>query len=192
MSKNNKKNNDIIEVSIIRSSDGCKRHLSMPLNSTLTNLKQKINSDPNLGPLSPSQQRLFHLGRELKSANRSLEALGIGRFRVFTVHLHAVVKSGKASAKAVAVYSGSEEEDDNDVQVVDMTSVTSSAVSNNNRNRTTTSSTNNGSNRRRRNQKNDNNEVVDLLDSDSDDDDDDVVEIVEPTSSTGNKRRKRN
>ncbi|MCP4748816.1 MAG: hypothetical protein GY874_22195, partial [Desulfobacteraceae bacterium] len=56
----------------------------MPLSSTLSTLKQSINSDPNLGPISPSQQRLFHLGRELKSSNRSLEALGIGRFRVFT------------------------------------------------------------------------------------------------------------
>lgn len=32
--------------------------------------------------------RVFHLGRELKSGGRSLETLGIGRFRNFIVHVH--------------------------------------------------------------------------------------------------------
>ena len=137
---------------------------SMPLgSSTLTTLKQKINSDPSLGPISPTQQRLFHLGRELKSSNRSLEALGIGRFNVFTVHLHTGLVT-----KCLELL----DSDD------DMTR--------SNRNRTTNSS--NGSNRRKHNN-NDNNEVVDLLDDS--DDDDDVVEIVEPVTSGGNKRRKK-
>lgn len=35
--------------------------------------------------------RVFHLGRELKSGGRSLETLGIGRFRNFIVHVHAGV-----------------------------------------------------------------------------------------------------
>lgn len=31
------------------------------------------------------QQRIFHLGRELKSGQRTLEKLGIGRFRNFSL-----------------------------------------------------------------------------------------------------------
>jgi len=33
-------------------------------------------------------QRLFHLGRELKSGRRSLSALGFGKHENFIVHLH--------------------------------------------------------------------------------------------------------
>mmetsp|Transcript_19311 Transcript_19311/g.28592 ORF Transcript_19311/g.28592 Transcript_19311/m.28592 type:complete len:186 (-) Transcript_19311:121-678(-) len=184
MSKN-KKNNDVMEVSIIRSSDGCKSTFSMPLSSsTLTTLKEKINSDPKLGPIKPTQQRLFHLGRELKSSNRSLEALGIGRFHVFTVHLHA----GLETECLELLESEDEDELQHNSASSSAAAAAAEAVQRSNRNRTTTTTTN-GSNRRRHNPKNDNNEVVDLLDSDSDDDD--VVEIIEPSSSDGNKRRKR-
>ena len=183
---------------------------SMPLNSTLSTLKEKINSDPNFGPISPTQQRLFHLGRELKSSNRSLEALGIGRFHVFTLHLHTGIVTrclelldsdddddeGKQRKQAAA----SGDDDDDDIHVVDMTTasagIATTTTTSSNRNRTTTTTTTNGRNRRNHNQSNDNNEVVDLLD-DSDSDDDDVIEIVEPATSSSsgggsNKRRKRN
>mmetsp|Transcript_12462 Transcript_12462/g.15941 ORF Transcript_12462/g.15941 Transcript_12462/m.15941 type:complete len:189 (+) Transcript_12462:207-773(+) len=187
MSKN-KKNNDVMEVSIIRSSDGCKRKFSMPLSSsTLTTLKEKINSDPKLGPIKPTQQRLFHLGRELKSSNRSLEALGIGRFHVFTVHLHAGLET-----ECLELLESEDEDELLHNTASCAAAAAAEAVQRSNRNRatTTTTTTTNGSNRRKHNPKNDTNEVVDLLDSDSDDDDD-VVEIIEPTSSGGNKRRKR-
>mmetsp|Transcript_24197 Transcript_24197/g.36931 ORF Transcript_24197/g.36931 Transcript_24197/m.36931 type:complete len:184 (+) Transcript_24197:127-678(+) len=182
MSKN-KKNNDVMEVSIIRSSDGCKRKFSMPLSSsTLTTLKEKINSDPKLGPIKPTQQRLFHLGRELKSSNRSLEALGIGRLHVFTVHLHAGLET-----ECLELLESEDEDELLHNTASSAAAAAAEAVQRSSRNRTTTT---NGSNRRKHNPKNDNNEVVDLLNSDSDDDDD-VVEIIEPTSSGGNKRRKR-
>mmetsp|Transcript_7928 Transcript_7928/g.13397 ORF Transcript_7928/g.13397 Transcript_7928/m.13397 type:complete len:185 (-) Transcript_7928:164-718(-) len=183
MSKN-KKNNDVMEVSIIRSSDGCKRKFSMPLSrSTLTTLKEKINSDPKLGPIKPTQQRLFHLGRELKSSNRSLEALGIGRFHVFTVHLHAGLET-----ECLELLESEDEDELLHNTASSAAAAAAEAVQRSSRNRTTTTTTY-GSNRRKHNPKNDTNEVVDLLDSDSDDDD--VVEIIEPTSSGGNKRRKR-
>ena len=38
--------------------------------------------------IQAKHQRLFHLGRELKSPKRSLEALGFGRHGIYLVHLH--------------------------------------------------------------------------------------------------------
>jgi hypothetical protein len=57
------------------------------LTKTLNDLKNDISTSP-LGPLDPTYQRLFHLGRELKTGNRSLEKLGVGRFSNYTLHLH--------------------------------------------------------------------------------------------------------
>ena len=207
-SSNKKSNDDVADISIIRSSDGSKQTFSLPLSkTTLTTLKETINSDPTLGPIGPSNQRLFHLGRELKSSNRSLETLGIGRFNVFTVHLHTgtVTKTKQClellesddeegegvgeQRKQAAASSANNNDDDDEVHVVDMTTTTATTTSRSNRNRTTAATTTN--NRRKHNKNNDNNnEVVDLLD-DSDSDDDDVVEIIEPSTSN-NKRRKRN
>lgn len=59
----------------------------MDLSKTLNELKDKI-SESKLGPIEKNHQRLFHLGRELKSGGRSLSALGIGRYHNFTLHLH--------------------------------------------------------------------------------------------------------
>jgi Ubiquitin family len=59
----------------------------MDLSRTLNELKDKI-SESNLGRIERNHQRLFHLGRELKSGGRSLSALGIGRFHNFILHLH--------------------------------------------------------------------------------------------------------
>lgn len=179
---------------------------TIPSSSTLATLKTKINSDPNLGPIPHTQQRLFHLGRELKSSNRSLEALGIGKFNVFTIHLHAIVSgTTQVAAPSNQCVELLESDDDDegvdgrvkgrnnnaagsaDVDVLDMTTTAATAAveRSNNRNRPT-------SNHRKHNQQqqqNDNKAVVDLLDSDSDDD---VVEIIESSTSGGNKRRKRN
>jgi hypothetical protein len=49
--------------------------------TTLADLKNVISQDN-------SNQRIFHLGRELKSSGRTLEKLGIGRFRNMILHLH--------------------------------------------------------------------------------------------------------
>ena len=57
----------------------------------MTNLKDKISSTPSIcgdNPIQSKYQRLFHLGRELKSPKRSLEALGFGKHGIYLVHLH--------------------------------------------------------------------------------------------------------
>jgi len=79
-----------VEVTVIRSADAKMGKITIPLSSTLNGLKDAIHSNHTLGPLRRDQQRLFHLGRELKSGNRSLSALGIGKHNVFSVHLHSL------------------------------------------------------------------------------------------------------
>ena len=54
---------------------------------TLNELKDKI-SGTEMGPIERCHQRLFYLGRELKSGRRTLSALGIGRYPNFLIHLH--------------------------------------------------------------------------------------------------------
>lgn len=54
---------------------------------TLNDLKHGI-SRSKLGPLDPKYQRLFYLGREVKSGGRSLSKIGIGKFDNYTLHLH--------------------------------------------------------------------------------------------------------
>jgi hypothetical protein len=131
----------------------------------LNNLKDAISNDPNLGPLNREQQRLFHLGKEVKSGNRSLNAIGIGKFRVFSVHLH--------SLRPKTYELNDSDEDD----VVDVTD------SSRDKTRETGGSGGGGKGvRRERGEE----KVVELLDSDSDDD---VVEVVEVL---GNKRRRKN
>jgi hypothetical protein len=61
--------------------------ITISLSSTLNALKESINSDMTLGPIKREQQRLFYLGRELKSGNRTLSALGVGSHGVYSFHL---------------------------------------------------------------------------------------------------------
>ncbi|EJK44228.1 hypothetical protein THAOC_37252 [Thalassiosira oceanica] len=81
---------DDVDISVIRSSDGQKSKITLPLSCTLNGLKDRINSDKILGPATRDQQRLFHLGKELKHGNQSLEQSGIGNFKVYSVHLHSL------------------------------------------------------------------------------------------------------
>ena len=66
--------------------------IEIALSATLTNLKDKISMTPAICggyTIQAKHQRLFHLGRELKSPKRSLEALlGFGRNGIYLVHLH--------------------------------------------------------------------------------------------------------
>ena len=145
-----------------------KRKLSISLSSTLNALKDLVGSDSTLGPIRRDQQRLFYLGRELKSGNRSLSALGIGYHGVYAIHL-------LSSAPKVV-----------DLQSLDVEDSGKSAGSLESRHSDVAESVSrstgggnvmrpDGRQRQREREK-----VVELLDSDSDDDDD--VEIIETSS----------
>jgi len=67
--------------------------IKIGLFETLNALKDKISNCSTIttstggGSILPDHQRLFHLGRELKTGKRSLSKLGIGKHDVFLVHL---------------------------------------------------------------------------------------------------------
>mmetsp|Transcript_5070 Transcript_5070/g.5920 ORF Transcript_5070/g.5920 Transcript_5070/m.5920 type:complete len:208 (-) Transcript_5070:443-1066(-) len=83
----------MVEVTILRASDGSKHKIKIALSETLNALKHKISICPTVTKsaggcsITPKHQRVFHLGRELKSGKRSLAVLGIGKYNAFLVHL---------------------------------------------------------------------------------------------------------
>lgn len=158
---------DIISVTVLRT-DASRAEITLPISSTLNNLKDEI-SRSSLGPIEREHQRLFHLGRELKSGGRSLEALGIKKYNIFLVHLH--------STKPKALELSSDEEDD-DVIVGGSASGRSSGDKRGC----------DASNPRPAQRGQGGVQVVDLLEDESDDDDIAVVETV--PASEGNKRRR--
>ena len=198
-----------VEVMVIRSSDGKKANVSsyyfveehcfslllhikslnqmhciclttqidISLSSTLNVLKDAIST--KFGPMKRTEQRLFYLGRELKSENRTLSGLGIGNFNVFSIHLHSL-------APQMVDLLGDDQGD--------MKQKSSSSVSTNRRKKNnastdggfvdlaSSSSSSSGQRRSRQqqqqNQQQGQEKVVELLDSDSDSDDD-IVEVVD-------------
>ena len=63
------------------------------MSKTLQQLKEILGEKEHFGPLSSTNQRIFHMGRELKSGGRSLSNLGLGRFNNHILHLHVVSTS---------------------------------------------------------------------------------------------------
>ena len=132
--------------------------ISIPLSSNLNALKDAISADKTLGPIKRNQQRLFHLGKELK-INRTLEDLGIGNFNVFSIHLHSLapktydLQSDDEDTKQSAPKKKKRKSTANDGGVVDLA----------------------GDGGRRSQPQQNKNEVVDLLDDSDDSDDDDIV-----------------
>mmetsp|Transcript_24978 Transcript_24978/g.60127 ORF Transcript_24978/g.60127 Transcript_24978/m.60127 type:complete len:211 (-) Transcript_24978:207-839(-) len=185
-----------VDISVIRSADGKTCKITIPLSSALNALKDAINSDRALGPIKREHQRLFHLGRELKSGSRSLSAMGIGKYGVFTIHLHSSAPktvnlqesddennaSGKRAARRKEKKKNNNAAagvDHNDV--IDLlgsgSDPSGGARAENANNRRT---------QQPRHQEEKREKVVELLDSDSDEDEE-VVEIID----TPTKRRRR-
>lgn len=133
--------------------------ISIPLSSNLNALKDAISADKSLGPIKRNQQRLFHLGKELK-INRTLEDLGIGNYNVFSIHLHSLapktydLQSDDEDTKQ-SVPKKKKRKSTNDGSVVDLAG--------------------DGGERSQPQQNQNKNEVVDLLDDSDDSDDDDIV-----------------
>ena len=62
--------------------------VQISLRESLGALKTIISCNKDLNRIPVQHQRLFYLGREMKTAGRSLEALGVGRFGVHIIHVH--------------------------------------------------------------------------------------------------------
>eukprot|EP00566_Odontella_aurita_P027674 CAMPEP_0113556118 /NCGR_PEP_ID=MMETSP0015_2-20120614/17085_1 /TAXON_ID=2838 /ORGANISM="Odontella" /LENGTH=157 /DNA_ID=CAMNT_0000457451 /DNA_START=271 /DNA_END=744 /DNA_ORIENTATION=+ /assembly_acc=CAM_ASM_000160 len=153
---------ETLSITVLRT-DASRVEVTLPVTATLNNLKDEI-SRTSLGPIEREHQRLFHLGREMKSGGRSLGALGLGKHNNFLVHLH--------STKPKTLELSSDEDDD--AIVVEGTVPGGSGEKR--------------SYAARPLQRGQSADVVNLLEDDSDDDDIAIVETV--PASEGNKRRR--
>ena len=136
----------------------------MPLSKTMNELKDAINRSPKFGPLGRTHQRLFHLGRELKTGSRSLGNMGIGKFRNYTILLH--VKPGAKN----------QTQNNNKKK-------SAGATSNNTNSKSKRKAPQASSNPKRKEDV-----VVDLLDSD--DDDSEEIEVIENPAVPASKRQR--
>lgn len=110
-------------IVVLRTSDAKRVEIKMSLAASLNNLKGLISAHDDLGPLLKKNQRIFHLGRELKTAGGSLEGLGVGRFQCFTVHLLAkgsvVAPEKVASGRRATKKNNGNSNTDNEILTLD-------------------------------------------------------------------------
>jgi len=130
-----------VSATILQSRDGQKREISVSLKTTLRELKMLIQNEFNIEPLG---QRLFYLGRELKSNGRSLGNIGFGNYKNTFIHLVSN-KTGKGGIIARGSRTGTEvisqparsvnltdvillddDDDDDEVEIIDSPSGTTS------------------------------------------------------------------
>ena len=121
--------------------------------------------------LPETKQRIFHLGREWKSAGRTLAKLGLGKFNNFVLHLQ--TRPGSDSKEQASTSSTKTQSQRKQQRIA-----TSSSRSTTTASMTTT---------RGRGRAKNNNETIDLL-SDSDDE---VVEVTGVSSTSRNNKRRR-
>ncbi len=156
--------------------------ISISLSSTLNELRDAISTNDILGPIQRSEQRLFYLGRELKTGNRTLSTLGIGNHNIFVMHLHSL---------APKVVDLQYDDNNDDIGQKKKSGEVAALRGKSNGNRQNaghgSEAEATGTSRTRRQQKKVKDNVVDLLDSDSEDGDNDAVEVIEAAP----KRRRR-
>merc|ERR1712179_724717 len=82
----------------------------------------RLAKSQTLGRIPVNNQRIFYLGRELKTSGRSLHSLGVGRLGVNVLHVHSSVVNVAGRRKEISV------DDDDDDDVVEVVEPTTSAV----------------------------------------------------------------
>lgn len=82
--------------------------ITLPLSKKLGELKEALGENDYFGPLSVEQeQRIFYLGRELKSAGRTLLKLGLGqKYNNHVLHVH-ITPASSSSTRDSSASSGS-------------------------------------------------------------------------------------
>lgn len=159
---------DVVRLTIIRTSDAVKKDISMPLSTTkLNDLKKKLSEEKYFGHVAATcRQRIFYLGRELKSGGRSLCNLGLGKFNNNVLHLY--IRPGESLGKR-----GEAKRNKSSTNVVAESSVTE-APSQKRRRRNNAGI---GREQRSTNAIASSSNTIELLDSS--DDDDDEVEVID-------------
>jgi len=72
----------------------------LPLSTKLSTFRDQLSRQDSFG-VPAEQQRIFYMGRELKSGSRSLVSLGLGNFDFRILHLH--VRPAESSARSDTV-----------------------------------------------------------------------------------------
>ncbi|OEU09463.1 hypothetical protein FRACYDRAFT_248316 [Fragilariopsis cylindrus CCMP1102] len=184
VSPSNSTEDEIVKFTVIRTSDAARKEVEMSISCTkLIDLKKKLAEDGYFGSKKApvKRQRIFYLGRELKSGGRSLSNLGLGKFNNNILHLY--IRPGK---------DGDDDDDDDDnnnnnKDIKEVSTATASAPPRKRRRKAERDEDFTERNRKQQQQNNiqsrtsntNANNAIDLLDSSDDDDDDDEVEIIE-------------
>lgn len=86
----NSAEDELVKFTVVMTSDAAMKEVSLATSSTkLSELKHILSNDEYFGSKAPvRRQRIFHLGRELKSGGRSLYNLGLGKFNNRILHLY--------------------------------------------------------------------------------------------------------
>lgn len=92
----------MVKFKVVMTSNAATKEVALATSSTkLSELKEMLANDKYFGSKAPvRRQRIFYLGRELKSGGRSLCNLGLGKFNNRILHLYirpAVDASEKSS-----------------------------------------------------------------------------------------------
>jgi len=78
--------------------DGVKTTITIPITATLNVLKSRIEENMST---KVNEQRLFYMGREIKTGGRTLDSIGIGKHS-WHIHLFSTGKKPPSKAKAAA------------------------------------------------------------------------------------------
>jgi len=156
----------MVNYTVMMMSDAAKKEIPLAIASTkLSELKEMLAHEAYFGPsVAPvPRQRLFHMGRELKSGGRLLCNLGLGKFNNRMLHLQIRPTAAEGASRKRPLAGVSQQPTEQQQQHHRQ------PHANNNNHEDGTDSGN-------RNDSAGNAVAIDLVDSDDDDDDDDHVE----------------
>ena len=77
-------------------------------------MKTAISESKALGKPPPADQRIFHMGRELKSNGRTLEKLGFCKWGIPVVHVHARTDASITAHREMTLEVADSSENDSD------------------------------------------------------------------------------
>jgi hypothetical protein len=98
---------------VLRSSGG-RSEITIDSSKSLKDLKTAISESKALGQPAPADQRIFHMGRELKSNGRTLEKLGFCKWGIPVVHVHARADASTTSHQEMTLEVADSSENDSD------------------------------------------------------------------------------
>lgn len=110
---------DAVELTVIQSGSGRKQKFSIPLSTTLKDFKGLLETNQTLGCVPVANQRIFFLGRELKTSGKTLSSLGVGSLGIKVLHVHSNTSNAAGRTEEISIDDDCGEEE---ILAVDLTS----------------------------------------------------------------------